>query len=167
MNRPLSLLVRVACASAVVAAPVLATSVTAAHAAGGKISLAVVARDYHFSGVPNSLPAATYSVNFINVGDEEHEFVAVNLGPQCGSFTKQQALAELNKGEDAFFADCPGGSFEGAAFAAPGQRDRETVTLTPGRTLYFCGVPDENGVPHFELGMIGFINVRATPVPLG
>jgi hypothetical protein len=141
-----------------------------------KLPLVVVARDFQFLGVPGRLPAGTYDTRFINISrDEAHEFVAVNLGPSCsGTVTSvgaAQALIE-NVGQQAGDGDpepfleaaCPGASFGGAAFAESRGRDREDITMTPGRTLYFCGVPDEDGTPHFDLGMIGFINVFALPL---
>ncbi len=132
------------------------------------LPMVVVAKDFQFLGVPGRLPAAEYNLRFLNISrTEEHEFVAVNLGPTCSrtitSVEAAKTLISNTQADGAFEAACPGGAFEGSAFAKAGDRDRETVTLTPGRTLYFCGVPDEDGTPHFELGMIGFINVFALP----
>lgn len=154
--------------SAAMVASVMGVSAPPAPAAPLKLPMAVVARDFQFLGVPGRLPAATYDVRFFNISTEEdHEFVAVNLGPTCSNTITtidqaKDALQNLDS-DEAFAAACPGGSFEGAVFAGPGGRDRQDITLAPGRTLYFCGIPDENGTPHFDLGMIGFINVFSLP----
>ncbi len=156
---------RVAVSGAVIVAA-LGMAAAPSSATDLKLPMAVVARDFQFLGIPRALPAAQYDVRFFNISrTEAHEFVAVNLGPTCSSTinTVAQAKALLDGGEDAFGAECPGGSFEGAVFADPGGRDRADIALTPGKTLYFCGVPDDNGTPHFELGMIGFLNVFSLP----
>jgi plastocyanin len=141
------------------AAPVLAQAPSS--------SFTVVARDFRFSGVPRVRSAGTYSVTFVNRSQDDHDFVAVNLGPQCGQSVRtkkdakslKQRLDAAPDPEAAFTAACPGGSFEGGAGAGPGGRDTEDFTLTPGKTLYFCAVVDEHGA-HSDLGMIGFITVR-------
>ncbi len=139
----------------------------------GKLPLAVVAKDYRFLGVPSSLPAGTYDTRFFNISDDEfHVLVALNLGPRCSGFPDQRvinlidrlsAIEDEEAGEAAFAKACPGGSF-GAVAAPPGGQDRQDLTFTPGRVYYFCPVPTEEGTPHADLGMRGFINVRSVPV---
>jgi len=163
----------VASALGVAAAPSSADAV--------KRPMAVVARDFQFLGAPPILPAGQYDLRFFNISrEEEHEFVALNvesckskvttivaakaLLDAIGSKAVRDAAPGMEPDFDAATqALCRGASFEGAAFAPPGQRDRQDFTLTPGRTLYFCAIPDEDGTPHFELGMIGFINVFSLP----
>ncbi len=149
--------------SAAVVVSALGMSALPSSAHTVKRPLAVVAKNFRFLGVPRSLPAGQYDVRFLNISPDEHELVAFNLGPVCSRTitTAAQARALLDSGQDPDVV-CPGNNFEGYASAGPGGTDREDFTLSPGRTLYFCGVP-ENGVPHFDLGMIGFINVFAVP----
>ncbi|MGI9119594.1 MAG: hypothetical protein ACR2G7_05640 [Acidimicrobiales bacterium] len=136
----------------------------------GKLPLTVVAKDYRFLGVPSSLPAATYRTTFSNVGDEFHVMLALNLGPTCSALSDRRVIRLVDEileledeaAQDAAFADaCPGGSFAGAVAAPPGGQDREDLTFTPGRVYYFCPVPTEEGTPHYELGMRGFVDVRS------
>jgi hypothetical protein len=151
--------------SAAMVTSMMGVSAPPSSAATLKLPMAVVARDFQFLGAPGRLPAATYDVRFLNISrDEAHEFVALNLGPTCSNTidTVEKAKALLEGGHDIDVV-CPGNSFEGAVFAGPRGRDRQDITLVPGRTLYFCGVPDEDGTPHFELGMIGLINVFRLP----
>ncbi|MEO6628187.1 MAG: hypothetical protein ABIP03_06405 [Aquihabitans sp.] len=171
-----SWIARVGCSAAMVVAA-LGVSAQPSSALSFKVPLGVVARDFQFLGVPGRLPAATYDVRFFNISRaEDHVLVALNLGPTCSATINTVAKAKVfleglpPGGPDptmfiaAFGSACPGGSFGGALFAPPGQRDRGDYTLTPGRTLYFCDIPDdESGSPHFDLGMVGFIDVFALP----
>lgn len=159
----------------VVAATALAASVLTLAPSGASAArtfpLGVVARDYYFQGVPSRLPAGSYNMRFYNVGNEPHVLVAVNLGPACSESvaTTDDAisfLANLESEED-FQDACPGGSLAGDVFAPPGGSASGPVSLTPGRTLVFCPIPDEMGTPHYELGMINFIDVFGLPGGFG
>jgi len=154
-------------------ASMLGASAAPSSAEAVKRPMAVVARDFQFI-VPPALPAGQYDLRFFNISrDEAHVFVALDLGPTCSRTTNTIAQAKalieklLAAGEDgfeaAFDSACQGGSFEGAAFAEPGGRSREDFTFRPGKTLYFCDVPDDDGTPHFDLGMIGFMNIFSLP----
>jgi len=160
---------RAAMASAL-AASVLTFVPQASYAASRPFPLGIVARDYSFQGVPSRLPAGSYDIRFFNIGDEFHVFVAVNLGPVCSATitTKEAALEFLAAVEDQDPETlCPGSSLAADAAAPPGGRSSALMTLTPGRMLYFCPVPDEDGTPHAELGMIGFTNVFGLPGGFG
>lgn len=138
-----------------------------AYAAGRTAPLGVVARDFQFQGVPRTLPAGQYNVRFFNIGHAPHVLVAANLGPECSQSitTNQQAVAFLAtiQSEQDFAAACPGGTLAGDVFAPPGGRSSALFNLAPGRTLVFCPIPEENGTPHFDLGMVGLINVFTLP----
>ena len=138
-------------------------------ASAATFPLGVVSRDYRFYGVPSWLPAGTYSMTHFNVGHEPHVFIAVNLGPVCSETitTVAQADAFLDEvqGPEDLEAACPGSSIAGDVFAPPGGRSTGELNLAPGRVLYFCPIPDDHGVPHDELGMIGFINVFSFSFP--
>jgi len=162
---------------AAMVASVLGMSAPASSAAAVRRPIAVVAKSFQFLGVPGRLPAGQYDVRFFNISrDDDHEFVAFNLGPICSPGTRTAAdgkalferigaAAEGGTEDDfgrAFDDACPGNSFAGAVFAPPGGRDRADLDLQPGKTLYLCFIP-EDGVPHFELGMIGLIDVFSLP----
>jgi len=156
--------------AAAVAASVLTFVPQASYAASRPFPLGIAARDYSFQGVPSRLPAGSYDLRFVNVGDEFHVFVAVNLGPTCSATitTREAALAFLATIEDQDPETlCPGSSLAGDVAAPPGGRSSGLMTVTPGRTLYFCPIPTEDGTPHAELGMIGFINVFGLPGGFG
>lgn len=157
---------RVAVALAV-AGSALALSVGPAAAAGNR-SVTVVARDFRFDGVPRYLPAGTYDLRFFNASrTDEHEFVGFNLGPDCSArittLAQLRRLAQqVNQSPDPeaeFNRQCPGNSFAGAAYAPPLARDSQSLTLERGRLAYFCFIPEPDGTPHYELGMIGLAQV--------
>ncbi|MDQ6692097.1 MAG: hypothetical protein M3256_11010 [Actinomycetota bacterium] len=138
----------------------------------------MVANSFRFFGVPARLPASVVDLHLLNISpDDEHEFVAVNLGPACGSTINSgadvQALLTLAYAQAAagshspirfIAAACPGASSEGRAFADPNLgQDHKTFTFTAGKTLYFSGIPEPDGSQHFDLGMIGFLDIFSLP----
>ncbi len=156
MFRRRSWVVRVAGTALLLGSVALATAPTA-EAATTTNRLGVVAQSFHFtvSGYLTS-PGPT-SVRFVNGSrEDEHEFVAFNLGSSCAGMTKAQAIALLDQGHAAFRTACPDAAFEGAAFAPPLQQDRETFNIAPGRTIYVCQITEPDGTPHYKLGMLGF-----------
>jgi len=158
-------------------ASLLGVSAAPSSATDVKRPMAVVARDFQFLGAPPILPAGQYDLRFFNLSrDEAHVFVAVNLGPSCGSSVRTAAdgkallervdsIAGPDGNPEVVFGDlCPLGSLEGdGAFAEPGGRSRADYSFTPGKTMYFCPIPNDDGTPHYDLGMIGFINVFSLP----
>jgi len=157
---------RLGCAT-VVAASALALSSAPASAVVVKQPLVITATNYRFSGFPKTLTAGRYAGHLINTSDEPHVIVAANLGPFCSSSitTIRQAKDFVNRiqSEEAFLAACPGGSLAGDLFARPWAASRSTFRFAPGKVLYFCPIPEEDGTPHSDLGMIGFINVTGPP----
>ena len=147
--------------SAMVMAPQAASAAT--------YNLAVVSTEYQFR-VPSRLPAGSYTLTHYNLGREPHVFVVVNLGPVCSQTitTIAQAHAFLDQvppGPDALEKAnrlCPGVGLAGDVFAPPGGRTTGPLNLAPGRALYFDPIPSPQGIPHDDLGMIGFINVFST-----
>lgn len=138
---------------AMVAAP--QTSVAATYGLG------IVAVDFRFAGIPSSLPAGEYDVRFFNGSRvHPHEAVAFDLGPDCAHYSRAQVLALLDQPEEDAFIECPNLAFEGFAFAPPLGRDRQTYNLIPGRTFFACFI-DTGGTPHFKLGLLSLVNVRA------
>ncbi len=144
-----------------------------------RFPLTVVAASFRFFGVPDRLPESVVDLHLLNISpDDEHEIVAVNLGPDCGSTVNsvadaqalltqayaQAAAAGSHSPVRFIAAACPEASFEGRVFADPNfGQDSRTFTFTPGKTLYFCGVPEPDGSQHFDLGMIGFLDIFSLP----
>src|SRR5207237_3222542 len=58
--------------------------------------------------------------------------------------------------------------FAGAQFvtiASPDTVAQGSLTLEPGKYMYLCGIPDRNGHPHYQLGMLRFLSVSEPQDP--
>ena len=156
-------------------APTTATSAAADTEDGGATE--VVAVDYHFDGLPESIEAGTTLTMRNDSEQEVHEFVAFAIPPEeTRSVDELVALPE-----EELFASIPG---EPALVlvAPPGEEAMAIFgdgTLTPGRYLVACAIPtgadpDEfmrqaqasdgppdvpGGPPHFTAGMYAELNV--------
>lgn len=130
-----------------------------AHAAGlescGWAVQNVELQDYHFEGLPESLPAGVTSFELTNTGEEFHELALLRKNDGVTeSFEEILALPE----EEAFSKVTPAGQ----GFAAPGEPGYALIDMPPGDYLAICflpvgatpdGPPPEDGAPHFTEGM--------------
>ena len=124
-------------------------------------SMASVAINYRFLGIPDRLAAGEYDTRFVNASrDQPHEMIGFNLGPECAGMTRAQIVDLLMAPEDEAGKICPSFEFAGAAFAPPRGRDRSTYSLTPGRSIFVCFLDTPDGVPHFLKGMLAVTDVR-------
>jgi len=132
-------------------AVVIAPSASASHTGLG----AVRAFDYGFEGVPAEIEAShRFDFKFANVGAEFHEFVLLELAPEHQDATVEEAIAAADSNDLSFIS-----GFAGAAFAAPGEVAK--AALRPddvGRYVYFCFFQTADDVPHYQLGMVGFLD---------
>lgn len=125
-------------------------------------TLKVTAFDYGYWGLPRTVKAGTYGLNFKNVGREPHELVTVGLLDK--DISEAKILAALDAGSDGSgIVDFS--KFAGFAFAEPRGPAQTSgdFTFAPGtKYLYLCFIPNANGVPHYKLkpGMLGFITAR-------
>lgn len=142
----------------------------------GVTTVEVVARDYTFDGVPETVAAGSTISITTEDGGEPHEFVAARLPDgETRSVDELIALPEAEFG--ALFADEEGTL---VTIALPGTTDTPgpvvgdgTLTL-PGRYLYLCTFPQGTTVedvqnatgplqgedPHYTLGMFGELTVE-------
>ena len=115
--------------------------------------LSIVAREYEFVGMPDTLRAGTYTISLNNEGAEPHEMVIFQ--PTTG-----KSLEELEAGGPANFAnDARVGGFFAAAGpgTASGPQD---VTLDAGEWTVVCFIPAAtDGLGHFHHGMLKTITV--------
>jgi hypothetical protein len=122
-------------------------------------ALDVDADDYHFTGLPETLPAGTYSFELTNTGAEAHVLVLAARLP--GVTETWEDILEDPEAESKA-TDLLG------VFAAPGETGFAVVTLEPGEYLALCpipqgttGGPPGDGPPHFVLGMQHAVTVTA------
>ena len=128
-------------------------------------------QDFKFVGLPTRMQPGTYTWTVANQGQQPHVLVLAEL--QAGK-TFQDLYAVLNGPPT---AGPPPGLLAGDTtyadlFAEPSKRLAKPITLHPGNYIAFCPIPDPaSGKPHFQLGMIQELRVRAdasaaTPVAL-
>ena len=122
-------------------------------------SLEVQAFNFGFEGIPTRLAAGTYAVSFANDNDiYSHELLAAKLAPGHENVTRDEAITCADNVVFKNNFDC----FAGAQFvtiASPDTVAQGSLTLEPGKYLYLCGIPDRNGQPHYQLGMLRFLSV--------
>lgn len=100
----------------------------------GFTDLEVTAGDFHFDGMPPSVPAGPAILTLDNAGEELHQIMLLRLDD--GVTDTVEALAALP--EDAVMAK---GEPMGMSFAFPGQQGFGTMSLTPGRYVALCFIP--------------------------
>lgn len=108
------------------------------------------------TNMPSSFTAGTYKFGLANNSIGPHVLIA--LSGLSESMTVAQFRALLDQGPPP-----PAGILEvGAVFSKPGQDHQKLFDLnTTGRYGFFCPITTPAGVPHYELGFIGFFNVAA------
>lgn len=169
-RRPFALGLTLALVASGLAVPV------AAQGDGGSI-VRVTAQDYHFEGLPASVPAGT-SLEMYNAGVEVHELLVVRKNDgvtetweELLALPEEEAMAKV--------------SILGPLMAATEQLAEGTITLEQeGEYLAICFIPQgmtempdpdadpatlPDGLPHFMLGMVSEFVVTApgsTPGPL-
>ncbi len=113
----------------------------------------IQAFDYGYRGIPSRIVEDRWHFQFANAGQEPHEIVVFKLAPEHEDATIEEAIAAADAEDDSFISE-----FAGFAFAFPGQVEPGNLHLDqPGGYVYFCFIPTENGTPHYQLGMVGFI----------
>jgi len=108
-----------------------------------------VAREYAYV-MPDRIVGGVVSMEFVNAGDELHEFALGRLAP---GVTPEQARQELTDGDGD-----PGPELVedigGVPFLTPGKRVTVTRKLSEGTYVLLCFIPAPDGRPHIEHGMI-------------
>lgn len=94
----------------------------------------VTGGDYHFEGLPASLPAGPAIFTLANNGAELHQLLVVRLGDEVSETAGELAA----RTEDEVMSQSEP---VGAAFASPGSQGYGTMNLTPGRYLALCFIP--------------------------
>jgi plastocyanin len=114
--------------------------------------LTVTAVEYEFQGVPATLPAGEASIRMENTGEEPHEMSIVRITTDA----TLEELLELPEREAQQQIE-----ETGHLFAKPGEDQRRTFDLQPGRYGYVCFVSTKQSdkMPHAALGMAGELSV--------
>lgn len=165
--------------AATVAAPTLAQSPSAPAASipvGPAIT--VVGTDYHFGGLPTTVPVGTV-LSFDNQGAELHELIVARKND--GVTQTWDELLQMPDEEAFQYVTLVGDGMP--LFAAPGQPAEGTLTLAQeGEYIALCFIPQgmtemptestdpssiPSGPPHFALGMIQTFTVTPAGTEVG
>ncbi len=115
--------------------------------------LAIIAVDYAFE-MPASVEAGWTHVTMDNQGMMEHH--AMFLRPNEGS-TIEDVQGVLETGDfGALFATA---TAVGGPNVGPGHQASVAMNLEAGQYLLICAIPNDEGIPHFALGMQAVLNV--------
>ena len=130
----------------------------------GYESLDLAAKEYEYSGVPETAKAGTTIIKLTNNGSEMHEAIVVRVNDgvtesleQIAAMPEEEALGKV--------------TVVGHSFAPPGETGTGTATFTePGNYGVVCFIPqgltpdaaaaaessgtEPDGAPHFTLGML-------------
>jgi len=112
--------------------------------------------DYAYDNVPAAIGAGTKTLKLINAGPSVHEMGLARL--QQGK-TYADFLNWLQKGD--FNAPPPVDFVSGSAAPfSPGHVEWIKEKLTPGEYVMACFVPDGQGKPHADDGMVAHFTVK-------
>lgn len=112
--------------------------------------LTIVATEYQFEGMPDTLAAGKYELRLQNDGKEPHEFAVAQVLTDTPvdkllTMPQDQVMKEIKPA--------------GATFAPPGKASEQPfiAEFTPGRYVAVCFVPlkgKEGNPPHASKGMV-------------
>jgi hypothetical protein len=110
----------------------------------------VTAADYSFSA-PAEVPAGMTQLTIDNTGKELHHIALYRLAEGKGFEDFAAATASNDGSEPLPEWVVPTG---GPNAAMPGARTSSFVDLEESYYVLLCGIPDAEGTPHFQLGMV-------------
>lgn len=124
----------------------------------------IVATDYSYAGIPQTIRAGLVQATFVNKGKTEHEALFVKVPERTTRDTVANELLAINQG----------GRYPSSMLAAtgvhpvaPGKKSVSIFNLTPGHYFIICdldGMPGKShtGKFHFQWGMITPLDVTGT-----
>ncbi|MDQ4100188.1 MAG: hypothetical protein M3121_06790, partial [Chloroflexota bacterium] len=132
----------------------IVTAQEATPAAAAYPEVVITATEYEFDVQP-TIDGGWTTLTLDNQGMEEHQ--AFLLQP-TGDATIDDVMAALETPEFSAFLEVANAR-GGLPNVDPGQRASVVMNLAPGEYVLVCAVPDENGTPHYMLGMHAQIEV--------
>jgi uncharacterized cupredoxin-like copper-binding protein len=130
--------------------------------AGGTLEPAnvvtVKATEYSYA-LPRRSAGGVVTLQLQNVGSVVHEFAFGRIDP---GKTLDDLTAALDSGKDPSHFPWAH-DLAGVSALSPGQEVGVTRELTdPGTYVFFCFIPNADGVPHYKLGMIAGFTLAGT-----
>jgi len=136
--------------------PLTAQSRTVADASAPPSVVTITAGDYYFA-VPGPVRAGPVTLRLVNHGRELHMMGVATLG----KWTLAQLVEAFQAGKQ---LDGVAG-IGGPNGVAPGDTSVATLMLAPGHYAIACFVESPDGTMHVAKGMLGQLDVVATPGP--
>lgn len=147
--------------------PAPATSAASTQPAPAANTLSITARDsadamsYDISGSPHP---GLVQITFTNAGDDTHEMGVSMMKPGVTLAQLETALKGKNGEEQARgMLIHPDAEYPVPTAIGPGGSEVELTTLAAGHYVVVCFFPDEHGMPHVLMGMIGEFTVAGDP----
>jgi hypothetical protein len=130
-------------------------------AAGSYPTVEITARNYAFN-IPANIAGGWTQLTFHNEGPADHHamFIKLNDGTTFDDFKKASEAPDLG----ALFA--LGVSIGGAPTISAGQTASAILNFDPGNYAVICAIPDENGKPHYQMGMLNSVEVTTDTTEL-
>ncbi len=147
-NRAIIYLASIALVSTGLAGCVTDTQATPPHEA------TFTATEYDFEG-PSTLQAGLNEITLVNDGEEPHHIQLVRLEE---GRTANEFLSAMSEGGMPSWAEEVGGPNTGTPGIAP--ETSAYVDLEPGTYVIMCVIPDGEGTPHVEHGMVKTVTVE-------
>lgn len=113
----------------------------------------IVARDFSFD-MPSSIEGGHVQLTLDNQGMHDHHAIFLRVNDDATVDDVEAALQLPEFGPVFAVATSVGGPNAG-----PGQRSAVIVNLPPGHYVVICAIPNEEGVPHYALGMMASVEV--------
>ncbi len=113
----------------------------------------IIATDYAYD-MPASIESGWNRLTLDNQGMMDHHAIFFRLND---GVTPDQFNEVLASGDLAALADV--GASYGGPVGLPGTPSSVVAFLDPGTYVVFCVIPNEEGIPHFVLGMISLLEV--------
>lgn len=143
------------------ASPVTAIAPPAPAPAREGETITVRVTNFAFLSLPKRVSAGRVTIRLVNEGSKLHHVQLVRLAPGMSlgamykDFVKGFAVPAAQHGAG------------GPSAAWSGQTIESTVTLAPGRYAVICWVPAPDGSLHLMKGMMGELEVTASPANAG
>lgn len=115
-------------------------------------------------GAPSSLPTGFVRVTLVNSStnsDHHAMFMRPNEGVTPDQF---MATAKSTANLGALLAQAK--SIGGPGSVSPGQNTTVILNLEEGPYVLICAIPDANGMPHYQMGMMTTIQATASGQPV-
>jgi uncharacterized cupredoxin-like copper-binding protein len=138
-----------------------ATLVAGCNSAPPKAPATVLTLTDYAIATPASIPASMASFTVVNNGKEAHQAALVRLDSGKTYADFQAVMKDTVKGPPPAWI-----VWQGGANSLPGDTANVTIPMAAGNYVWYCMIPDAQGVPHLMKGMSAPFSVTASSDPM-